>query len=338
MNSQTVEVAHMSDSIIPAEWCKQSAIIIGFPSHQNLWPGNLLASARHEVANLCNAIASSQTCYLMVANQKSRSAANKLVSRDVNIIVFDFGDIWFRDIAPIFIGASNAVRFRHNGWGKKYCYQHDDTVAERLSGQLKLNTKSFPFVLEGGALEHNGSGSILTTRQCLLNINRNAWTEAKAELELKNAFSAEKLYWLNMGLAFDHTDGHIDNIARFVGPESVLIQTANGATDPNAQLYQQIEDELKAQGLTCFKIPSPGRICDDDGEVMPTSHLNYVITNENIIFPHYLKNGRGNDKTIRQCSDLLKKLFPTRTVLSLPSNALLTGGGSFHCISQHIPA
>ena len=333
----------MTDIKIRSEWCPQDAIIIGFPSHHSLWPGHLLASARQEVASLCNAIASSQTCYLMVANQASEAAAKKLVSRDVDIILFDFGDIWFRDIAPIFSaaskqGAKQALRFRHNGWGKKYCYEHDDTVALRLCEHFNVDSTSFAFVLEGGALEHNGAGAILTTRQCLLHKNRNGWSELKAEAELKNAFSAEKIYWLNQGLAFDHTDGHIDNIARFVGPSSVLIQTPNGVTDPNTPLYQQIESELKAQGLSCLKMPSPGRILDDDGEVMPASHLNYIISNELVIFPHYLKNGRADNKAIQHCTELLQQVFPSRTVLSLPSNALLTGGGSFHCISQHIPA
>lgn len=343
MHSNKVNSPINTPPSVPSEWNKQDAIIIGFPSHHDLWPGHLLRSAQKEVADLCNAISSSQTCYLMVANQASRSAAKKLINPNVDIIVFDFGDVWFRDISPIIIGsapneAKQALRFQHNGWGGKYCYQYDDTVAERLSEHFKLKSKSFPFVLEGGALEHNGSDAILTTRQCLLNKNRNDWTEAKAEQELKSAFSANKIYWLNQGLAFDHTDGHIDNIARFVRPDTVLIQTANGTTDPNALLYQQIESELIAQGLSCYKMPSPGRILDDDGEIMPASHLNYIITNKHIIFPHYLKNGRRDDNVIQQCCELLQQLFPTRVVLSLPSNALLSGGGSFHCISQHIPA
>lgn len=327
----------MKLNCIPAEWENQHAIIVGFPSHQVLWPGCLLAEAQSEVATLANVLAETQACYVLVANKEAAASAKRLLTHQARIVLFDFGDIWFRDIAPIFFNPNQCVRFKHNGWGGKYLYPHDDTAAERLSNHFNCDAKAFDFILEGGALEHNGAGAILTTRQCILNKNRNAWSQAQAEALLMSAFNAQAVYWLDDGLAYDHTDGHIDNAARFVDKELILCQHANGLDDPNAKLFQAYPEALTRQGLEYMTIPSPGLIKDADNDIVPASHLNFVIANELLVFPNYLKYSHADKKSVDETKARLSALFPDKQVLTLPSNALLTGGGSFHCISQHIP-
>lgn len=327
----------MGSNVIPAEWADQEAIIVGFPSHPDLWPGSLLTQAQQEVAALCNHLAETQRCYVLVANKTSRHIAERLLTQQAHIIDFRFGDIWFRDIAPIFKNPDQALRFTHNGWGGKYLYKYDDCAAARLAKYFNVDTQVFDYVLEGGALEHNGNGAILTTRQCLLNANRNGWTQADAETQLKQTFNATDIFWLTEGLAFDHTDGHIDNSARFVNAHTVLCQQATGNDDPNAERYKRHVEEVKDQGLTPITIPSPGCIRDTQGNVMPASHLNFVIGNQRVIFPHYLTHTKASRRSIDATKERLGDLFPHREIMSSASHALLTGGGSFHCISQHIP-
>ena len=321
----------------PAEWDEQEAIIIGFPSHAALWSGNLLLEAQKEVAALCNTLCEAQKCYVLVANEAAESMAKSLLSDNVEIIAFNFGDIWFRDISPIFRNKLKGVRFKHNGWGEKYLYPFDDCAASRLQNLFDLDCDAFDFVLEGGALDHNGDGAILTTKQCILNKNRNAWGQDEAEKKLLSVFNARKVYWLEHGLAYDHTDGHIDNAARFVASDKVLFQHSNGSDDPNTNIYTSHQNELLVQGLNAISIPSPGLIRGPQSEVMPASHLNFVITNDKVVFPNYLKYRFADKSCVDATAESLKELFPDREIVTLASNALLTGGGSFHCISQHIP-
>jgi len=193
-------------------------------------------------------------------------------------------------------------------------------------------------VLEGGALDHDGSGVVLTTRQCLLNANRNVgWTETQAEALLATALGARKVLWLEDGLLNDHTDGHVDNLARFVAPGVVACPAAWGTDDPNADVYAETArrlatmTDLRGAPLQVTRIPSPGRTLDDEGEVIPASHMNFLIANEAVIVPLY------EDRAGALAVEALSALFPERRVLGLSSRALITGGGSFHCISQQEP-
>jgi agmatine deiminase len=327
---------------VPAEWAPHKAMWLGFPSHAELWLEDL-EPAQAEVAALARALAGpgGERVRLMVCGEAAQDAARARLGDvpGVEIVPGRFGDIWLRDTGPIFLGPDHAASFRFNGWGGKYVLPGDDSVAEQLAAAAAVPLERYDFVLEGGAIDHDGEGTLLTTRECLLNPNRNrAWTQAGAEAALRQALGARKVIWLDKGLLNDHTDGHVDNLARFVAPGVVAIPLAFGEKDPHAGVYDAAARDLvgvtdaAGRTLRVVRIPSPGRVIGADGQAAPASHMNFIIANRAVIAPTY------NDRAARFALEALKSLFPGREVIGLPSTALLTGGGSFHCISQQEPA
>ena len=327
---------------VPAEWSPHAAMWLGFPSHADLWEDDL-APAQAEVVALARALAVSGTerVKLMACGAAAVATAKALTEATTGIAVVagDFGDVWLRDTGPIFTARGQAAGFAFNGWGGKYDLPHDDTVAERLASAAGAACTGLDHVHEGGALDHDGAGTVLTTRQCLLNPNRNrGWREDQAERALATALGARKVLWLDQGLMNDHTDGHVDNLARFVAPGVVVCPMAFGADDPNAAIYDTVAEALAgmtdADGrrLRVMRMPSPGRMKDHDHHVVPASHMNFLIANDAVVMPTYEDFASGF------ALEVLRDAFPDRAVIGLPSRALLGGGGSFHCISQQEPA
>jgi agmatine deiminase len=330
---------------VPAEWSPHRALWLGFPSHAELWEDDLNA-AQFEVAALARALAGpgGERVRLMVAGDAAEGAARALLegAGGVEIVRGQFGDIWLRDTGPIFVAGGGTgghgpacAGFRFNGWGGKYQLEGDEAVAEQIAAAAGAPLTTHDFVLEGGAIDHDGLGTVLTTRQCLLNPNRNpGWDEAAAEAALRVSLGAKKVLWLGEGLLEDHTDGHVDNLARFVAPGVVACPVAFGRDDPNAEVYAETARLLAgmtdAQGspLQVVRIPSPGLFHNDDGDVVPASHMNFIIANEAVVAPLY------TEETAGYAIEALQSLFPEREVIGLPSKAILTGGGSFHCITQ----
>ena len=332
---------------VPAEWAPHRAMWLGFPSHPDLWLEDL-EPARREVAALAVALAGpgGERVRLLVSAAEAHAAAERLLDGASGIEIVDgrFGDIWLRDTGPIFLHDEDrqidcAASFRFNGWGGKYILEHDDAVAGQIAEAAGERLAAHDFVLEGGAIDHDGLGCVLTTRQCLLNANRNAgWDEAAAEAALQDALGARKVLWLGDGLEGDHTDGHVDNLARFVAPGVVACPVAESADDPNREVYRETAamlramTDLRGRPLQVVRIASPGLIEGDEGEPVAASHMNFVIANGAVIAPLY------DDASGARAVDTLKSLFPERQVIGLPSRAILTGGGSFHCITQQEPA
>jgi agmatine deiminase len=327
---------------VPAEWSAHRAMWLGFPSHAELWADDL-AAAQGEVAALALALAGAggERVRLMVCGQSAMDAADALLGHapGVEITPGVFGDVWLRDTGPVFTAPDQAAQFRFNGWGGKYVLEGDEAVAGQIAQAAGAALAAHDFVLEGGALDHDGAGTVLTTRQCLLNPNRNrGWSEGDGERVLAEALGARKVIWLGDGLMNDHTDGHVDNLARFVAPGVVACPMAFGLDDPNAYAYDAAAEALAGaedahgRGLKVVRIPSPGRIIDTEHRSLPASHMNFLIANRAVIAPVYA------DMSGRLALEALETLFPGRVVIGLPSRALLTGGGSFHCISQQEPA
>jgi len=317
----------------PPEWAPHAAVWIGFPSHAELWLEDL-APAQEEVAAFARAVHADgrgEQVILVCANEDAAAAARTLAPF-ATIEVQAFGDIWLRDTAPILTGDGDARSFRFNGWGGKYDLPGDDTIGQRLAAARGLATRACDWVLEGGAIDGDGAGTIVTTGQCLLNPNRNpALDKAAIEAKLASDLGATRIVWLGDGLIGDHTDGHVDNLARFVAPGTVALPEPAGEDDPNAAVYDDARRILTEAGLTVAPIPSPGRVLRDD-EVIPASYMNFYIGNAAVVVPLY---GAANDEAAVAA---VEALFPDRTVTGFRADHILTGGGSFHCISQQIPA
>ena len=326
-------------STIPPEWAPHKAMWTAWPSAAELW-GADLELARAEVATMIRALTDGGKGdrIKVLANGREPEATAKLaLGQSAEIVPAAFGDIWLRDTGPIFAD-EGAHGFRFNGWGEKYVLPHDRDVAEFVARAAGVEFRRHDFILEGGAIEMDGEGTLLTTRQCLLNPNRNPhWTEAAAEVELKRALGVEKVLWLDEGLMNDHTDGHIDNLARFVAPGRVVCQSPRGKDDPNAAVLEEIALTLAAmkdahgRTLEVVRIPSPGLVLDEDDDPAPASHMNFLIGNSVVVVPIYSDSG---DDALAA----LAPLFPGRRIVGLSSHAILTGGGSFHCITQQEPA
>jgi agmatine deiminase len=326
--------------MVPAEWSAHEAMWVGFPSHEALWEEHL-GPAQAEVAAVAKALAGlgGEQVRLLVRGEAARVAAGRLIDGfpNIEIVAGEFGDIWLRDTGPIFLGEGEAAAFRFNGWGGKYTLEGDETVAAQIADGATLTRHDF--VLEGGALDHDGRGTALTTRACLTNPNRNrGWGEDDAEAALGQALGVRKILWLDHGLMNDHTDGHVDNLARFVAPGIVACPASYGQDDPNAAVYDAAARALAgftdADGgaLEVVRIPSPGRIMSDQHRVVPASHMNFIIANEAVVAPIY--DARAGAWAV----EALEVLFPRHKVVGLPSRALISGGGSFHCLSVHEPA
>ena len=327
---------------IPAEWAPHRAMWLGFPSHAALWEDDL-AIAQAEDAALARALAGpgGETVKLMTGSAEGEADARRLLGdvQNIQIVPGAFGDIWLRDTGPIFGGDGRAHGFRFNGWGGKYALEHDDTVVAQIAQASGAPLVAHDFILEGGAVDHDGEGTVLTTGQCVLNRNRNAcWTEAVAEAAFAEALGAKKVLWLGEGLANDHTDGHVDNLARFVAPGVVVCPVAFGKGDANADAYDDAARRLAGmtdaagRKLTVVRIPSPGWIRGPENRAAPASHMNFLIANTAAIVPIYAEQPGAF------AVQALEHLFPGRQVIGLPSTAILTGGGSFHCITQQEPA
>jgi agmatine deiminase len=316
------------------EWAPHEAVWIGFPSHAELWEDDL-APAQAEVAAFAAAIAAGgkgEAVWLVAANDAAATQARRLAPI-AKVIVEPFGDIWLRDTAAIILGSGktrSGVDFAFNGWGGKYDLPGDDSIGERLADEAGLPCARADWVLEGGAIDGDGSGTVLTTEQCLLNPNRNPGMDrADVEAALARDLGFERFVWLGEGLANDHTDGHVDNLARFVAPGRVALPTpAKG--DPNTAIYRDAAKRLKAARLDVVSLPSPGEVVRD-GELVPASYMNFYIGNVVVVVPLY---GAANDEA---AVHTVQALFPGRKAIGLRADHVLTGGGSFHCISQQLP-
>ena len=319
----------------PPEWAPHEFVWIGFPSHAQLWKEDL-EPAREEVAAFASAVhagGKGEEVRLVAADPESARAA-KALAPFATIVQEPFGDIWLRDTGPLLLaedGRRLARGFRFNGWGGKYELEGDDTIGRRLAKSLELDPVWHEWVLEGGAIDVDGSGLAVTTEQCLLNPNRNpGFTRGDVEDRLKRDLGIERLLWLGEGLLNDHTDGHVDNLARFVAEGRLAIPVPESSADPNQKAYGDARYRAEAFGLQVEAIPSPGRI-ERDGEIVAASYMNFYIGNAAVVVPIY---GAANDAA---AVELIGALFPDRKAIGLSAEHVLTGGGSFHCISQQVP-
>ena len=329
--------------LVPPEWAPQKAIWTAWPADPAEWNGDLEAP-RRDVAAMVHALSEGTKVWLLVNGAAAEASARAAVGSTAQVVSAKYGDIWLRDTGPIFAKTPEgpvALRFKTNSWGGKYDLPDDATVGDDIARHTGKPIRRFDFVLEGGAIEHDGQGTVLTTRQTLLNANRNGWSQEDAEAALSHAFGAVKIVWIDDGLMNDHTDGHIDNIARFVGPSRVVCQSPADADDPNAETLAQIARTLErtkdatGRKLEVVRIPGVGLYRNALGEISPASHMNFIIGNGVVVVPVYAT------PTQDSAIETLQAVFPDRKVIGVSSRGLLgcgaAGGGSFHCITQQEP-
>lgn len=323
---------------MPAEWAPHAAVWIGFPHLDDEWAGQIDA-ARADVAAFANVVhdgGRGEEVRLVVNDERQAQIAAALVDPGVRILVQPLGDIWLRDTGPIIVGTGpkrRARNFRFNWWGEKFVMPGDQEVGAALAAESGLPVDEQDWVLEGGGIDVDGTGLCVTTEECLLNINRNpSLTRADIEVRLHQSLGIDRLLWLGKGLVGDHTDGHVDNLARFVGEGRLALPVAAGSDDPNADIYEDARARAAAfGGIDIVDLPSPGRV-EMDGEIVAASYMNFYIGNTVVVVPTY---GVANDAA---AVEALAALFPDRRAVGVPARGIIAGGGSFHCSSQQVPA
>lgn len=327
----------MTDTALrmPPEWHAQDWLWIGFPHLAEEWSG-VIDAAQVQIAAFASAVADSgQEVRLIVRDAANEARARSLVSGAVTLERRVYGDVWLRDTGPLVVCGANERRarlFGFNGWGGKYLMPGDEAIGADLAASAGLAADRCDWILEGGALDGDGTGLVATTAQCLLNPNRNpAASQADLEMRLARDLGYDRVLWLGDGLINDHTDGHVDNLARFVAPNRLALPRATGPNDPNATIYADAAARARDFGVEVVEVPSPGLV-EWGGMVQPASYMNFVIANNVVIVPVF---GTQHDA---DGVAAIAELFPGRAVIGLMADAVLAGGGGFHCSSQQMPS
>lgn len=325
---------------LPAEWEPQDAVWTAWPQLSEEWP-HAFEAARREVEALCRLLSEAATTHLLIPASTDSAQRALLGETGAQLESTAYGDIWLRDSGPIFVeqtGGLLAQCAEFNGWGGRYLFDGDEDLSLRVATLAKVPGQRLPFVLEGGAIESDGEGTLLTTRQCVLNPNRgDGLSETVFEARMRAHYGIKKVLWLGDGMLNDHTDGHVDTVARYVAPGHVVCMRASGPEDPNKVIFDTIERELRemtdamGRSLKVTTVPSPGAVHNDDGDLLAVSYVNFVICNGTLIVPTY---------GLPQDSEVLSTLagaLPQYRVVGSPCSAIATGGGGLHCITKQQP-
>lgn len=334
---------------MPAEWERHDAIWLSWPHDPITFPDRV-EKAENTYVEIIHAIMDSENVNLFVRDDSMQKRAERLFKKDgVNpdSIIFhkyDYADVWFRDYGPIFLINKNSGRLAmthwiFNAWGGKYeTLMKDTNIPEFINQKMGLPCFKPGIVLEGGSIDVNGIGILLTTEQCLLNKNRNPnLTKSEIEDYLKEYLGVSQIIWLKNGIEGDDTDGHIDDIARFVNPETVLCVYEEDKNDENHPILHENYEILlnsknnEGNGLNVIKLPTPGYIGDEEGR-LPASYANFYIGNKVVLVPVF---GHKNDK---EALEIIQRQFPNRRVIGIDSSNLVYGLGTIHCISQQQPS
>jgi agmatine deiminase len=334
---------------MPAEWELHDAVWTAWPWDPEQWSEGLdaprasLAAMMAAIVDLDDRAAPRGERVELLIRPDDEAEARRLLGPAVAGVGFHhipYGDVWLRDTGPIFLtraGELAAACFRFDGWGGKYVMAGDPEVATTVAARARAATSRFDFVLEGGAIEVDGAGTLLTTRQCLIGGGRNpGLDEAALTARLCWALAVDHVVWLDRGLANDHTDGHIDTLARFVAP-GVVACMEPAADDPNHDALAGVLADLRAardargRALEVMTVPSPGTVRDASGMVMPASYMNFYLANTTVVVPTY---GVATDAA---AVARIAGWFPGRRTVAVPGAAVVVGGGAFHCSTQQQP-
>ena len=329
---------------MPAEWEPHAATWLSWPHKLASWPGKF-----EPIPLLYQQLVRTLAAFEPVniaASGAALAQAESLVGDVANVTLHDIrtDDAWMRDHGPTFlVGPPGSepvlIDWEYNAWGGKYPpFENDNAVPAAIATQLRRRRYAPGIILEGGAIDSNGQGTILTTEECLLNPNRNPQL-SKSDMEryLHDYLGAEHVLWLGRGIVGDDTDGHIDELARFVGPRTVIAALENDPADENYEPLQENFQRLKrmtdqdGRSLEVIPLPMPKPLFYEDAR-LPASYANFYIANGVVIAPQF------NDPSDRDVLDILQRAFPSRKIIGLPATDLAWGLGAFHCITQQQPA
>lgn len=332
------------DFAMPAEWERHERTLIEWPVKASMvWPENYdeVCAGYTEVAK---AIAAFEKV-TMIVGKDTAGDAEKLCGGAVEYLTIPHNDAWCRDNGPTFLRGRDrqlaGMNWQFNAWGGKYPhYELDNQVAPAVLKQFSVPRFDSPLILEGGSIHTDGEGTLLTTRECLLNPNRNpGLAQEEIEAELKRRLKITKIIWLNKGLYGDETDGHVDNIACFGKPGVIILQVCHDKGDPNYEITLENLELLKnaadASGrkLSVIEIPQPPARYYRGGR-LTLSYLNFYLVNGGVILPVFGGDAAQSD---RRAIETLQTVFPDRRIVPVDGTALIKEGGNVHCITQQMP-
>ncbi len=337
---------------MPAEWEHHKSIWIAWPHDKTAFPK--IEKVEKDVASIINAVHESEQVELIVLDEQMKTKATEILDSlgvnlsKVNFRIAKYLGGWMRDCAGIFVrnnaGGLELIDWGFNTWGNKFPeLQIDENLPKKIAEWAKTEIVEPGMILEGGSIEVNGEGLLLTTEQCLLNPNRNpGFTKDQIEEKLRKYLGINKIIWLERGLANDHTDGHIDDIVKFVSPNKILCAYEENESDPNCQIlkdnYEFLKNETDANGnrFEVLKLPMPSLYYDEhkpfeNGEKAPASYANFYIGNNVVLIPAY------QDKNDAKAKEIIQACFPDKKIVQIDCRDLIYGGGAIHCLTQQQP-
>ena len=323
------------DKVLLAEWEEQGAIFIAWPNQYTDWKENLEKIEKTYV-EIIEQIADHELVIILSRDNSPKKKFSEKILNNIKIIIANYNDTWTRDYIGLSIETKEGpfvVDFKFNGWGEKYNHEKDNSINLQLQAQniiSKIKYEYNHFILEGGSIDSNGKGTILTTSKCLLNKNRNPNLNKKEiEKMLLESLGIKKILWLNHGLIpGDDTNSHVDTLARYCD-EKTIVYSINDSKE-----LKSMEEELKIIALEnqyeLIPIDLPEPIFYNERE-LPASYVNFLITNKKILAPMY------GDKNDSSAISTLQKLFPTREIVGIDCTQIIKQNGSLHCITMQVP-
>ena len=328
---------------MPAEWEEHDATWLSWPKDPDTFPPDLMPEVEKTYVKMVEALAPGEEVRILVDDSRAETRVREMLKtkRGVVFEALRTVDVWVRDYAPICIRGKDVAltKWDFNAWGGKYDdLLPDDAAGRAIARASGLQVFEPGMVLEGGSVDVNGKGTLLTTEQCLLNPNRNpGLTKRGIEWRLRSYLGVRHVVWLGRGVAGDDTDGHVDDVARFVDHGTVALAWERDSADPNGKAthenMKRLRDSLDQDGgiFDVVTLPLPV-LKDGSGERLPASHLNFYIGNSAVLVPTF---GSPSDAN---AIGTLKPYFPGRTVVGIDCRALVYGFGSIHCVTQQVPA
>jgi len=334
----------------PAEFARHDATWLSWPHKKASWPGKI-NSIYPVYAKFIKLIAEGELVNVNVVDEKMKQTAIRYLNEAsadlsrVNFFIHPTNDAWCRDHGPAFLINPNAAQKKiiidwgYNAWGGKYPpFDLDDKIPTLIADHYKIPVVYPDIIMEGGSVEFNGKGTLLTTTSCLLNENRNPHlNQGQIETYLRDYYGVDHILWLEDGILGDDTDGHIDDLTRFVNPTTVVTVAESNPKDENYFILQKNLKELKklklenGKALDIVELPMPSPVVYEDMR-LPASYANFYISNNYVVVPTF--RDKNDDKALQ----ILEGCFKDRKVVGLDSLDIIWGLGSFHCLSQQEPA